>query len=1261
MAQSQLDTDLAKLRSNGLVLPRHPGRAQQSYAESVMTTAASSQNPALRNRIQGDVNAMRGGLKLGRTMTDNDYSRNAVAANNQALISHMGAKRGQSSGGMRRESREQRQSRLYPTMPKTATLGGGGSPIGGDVQMGVPRFYDPLEYWDLSGLPWNVADEGHRHKLHKWLRLYYATHYLVPILVDIFTRFPLVGMELECKDSELIKIYDDIFLDQLDYENFLVQLGREYWCALPGEFIQGSEGPVDIAQVRAGDRVLTHTGDIHMVKGASSRHYEGGFVTIRPYYGLPMRYTDGHPFLVRRERKIDWVPVEQIVKSDELFVPLDKTTHVVERINVWDTLSDDWLTVPDHNEIDTMSIPDHVTWTDSVKKYRSYIRRSVKGLTPGDVWKRNAKCAQHSPLQKWIDVDEELLWFLGLYLAEGYVTKDGVQIALHAKETEYADRVVTFAACLGLNATIRRGSSDNGIVVVIYSISFGAWINSMMGTGVDTKHVPEWIMQSPQYDQAYFLRGYFDGDGHYGNIRIFAACKSKCLAMQVERLVRRMGVVSTINEAHSVTERGTECTWYMVGPCLADTNAFAQRIGKTPVWKERQCAFADWDESGYWVKVASITHNQYSGPVYNIEVEGDHSYVGSVATHNCVGEAFPLGSFDEDLGIWEHEELINPEDVVIDNFPMLDAQQIKIVPPDYLRRIVQTKSPAREWYQIQEQMEDLIPYLLKGEHIPISPVMIRQIANKANPWDDHGTPILMRALRTLIHEEKLLASQDAIAERLYSPFILAKLGIMDMGDGLPPYIPTYEEVEAVRDDIDIAMASDFRVMVHHFGLDMESVFGREQMPRLGDDFDRVERRLMQVFGVNPSLLSAGSNAQPYASSALQAEFMNQTLRTYQGILKSHFKERAMVVAEAQGHYEYERKGKTRVPVYETVVEWDDEGNKQLVRKRKLLVPTLEFQTFDLRDEATERQFLTELRGQGIPIPDDKLMVGITWKHNDFITEYNEERIHNTIAQQQAKMDTYVALIIKGLPVPADLKMEVESVLAAGQPGGGQSAMGMPPGGAPPGGGAPGGGAPPGAGGGMMMPPPPADLGAGPGSAPPGGGPPPTGPTEGGPAGNVPNISNERRPGLTYNTKTAAGELTSEPDDWSMTDRITGELATDYELGNIAEEQGWSGTMKKRAKDIRDEIRDYGSFTHTNPSLVTSSSDGDGSIGDDEQTDDPTTWKLAANQELIEEDGNQAILARSKKKKLNIPVEASKKYSIVDPLAEALDESDEGDE
>lgn len=628
----RLDTIVQNLADRGVALPQSASRARLS--------AATMHQMATMTQGQRHADILSPGASV-----------ESIQQENNALIQAMGANRG---------------------LRKRASAGMGG----GDVYAAIPRFYDPLEYWDLSGLPWNVADEGHRHKLHKWLRLYYATHYLIPILIDIFTRFPLVGMELKSKDPKLQSFYEELFLDQLDYPEFMVSLGREFWC---------------------------------------------------------------------------------------------------------------------------------------------------------------------------------------------------------------------------------------------------------------------------------------------------------------------------------------------------------------------------------------------------------------------VGEAFPMGSFDEDLGIWEREELINPEDVVIENFPLLGSKQLKIVPPDYLKKLAQTQSPAKEFRQLEINFPELIPYLRKNEHIPISGVLLKQVANTHTTWDDHGTPILLRGLRTLIHEEKLLASQDAIAERLYSPLILAQLGMEDLGDGQGPWIPGPDELEAVRDEIDLALMSDFRLIVHHTGLKMENVFGREQMPRLGDDFDRIERRIMQIFGVNPSLLSAGSMSQPYASSALQAEFLNQILRTFQGYLKKHYRDRAMVVAEAQEHWAYEKKGETRIPIFEEVIVTDEEtGEKRKERRHKLMIPDLEFATLDLRDEATERQFLQSMRQMGVPIPDHKLMVGVDMPMEDMVDEYNEELVKKTIAQQEAKMKTYKALKAANLPIPSDLKAEVEAVLGGGDdaaqsPG---SLPGMPSGGGGPGGppgmGGPGGGP----GEGIVMPPPPGGLGDG---------------------------------------------------------------------------------------------------------------------------------------------------------------------------------------
>jgi len=102
---------------------------------------------------QVDVDLMRSQVKLGRRITAENYTSpevQAILTENKALSNAMGHKRALSH----RMSRTQRTSVMG---------GGGGSAMGGDVLNAIPRFYDPLEYWDLSGLPWSGI--RHRHPL----------------------------------------------------------------------------------------------------------------------------------------------------------------------------------------------------------------------------------------------------------------------------------------------------------------------------------------------------------------------------------------------------------------------------------------------------------------------------------------------------------------------------------------------------------------------------------------------------------------------------------------------------------------------------------------------------------------------------------------------------------------------------------------------------------------------------------------------------------------------------------------------------------------------------------------------------------------------------------------------------------------------------------------------------------------------------------------------------------------------------------------
>ena len=145
---------------------------------------------------------------------------------------------------------------------------------------------------------------------------------------------------------------------------------------------------------------------------------------------------------------------------------------------------------------------------------------------------------------------------------------------------------------------------------------------------------------------------------------------------------------------------------------------------------------------------------------------------------------------------------------------------------------------------------------------------------------------------------------------------------------------------------------------------------------------------------------------------------------------------------------------------------------------------------------------------GVPIADKHMMVGVSFDFKESLDRLQKEMVMKTVAQQEAKMESYKILESKGLPIPPDLQAEIAAMEGGAAQGGGlpPGAPTMPP---PPGGGP------------IPMPGLPDDLlgPGGAGGATPMGGPPPASPISP-QQGPVPEISNERRPGLQYNRQSS---------------------------------------------------------------------------------------------------------------------------------------------
>ena len=379
-----------------------------------------------------------------------------------------------------------------------------------------------------------------------------------------------------------------------------------------------------------------------------------------------------------------------------------------------------------------------------------------------------------------------------------------------------------------------------------------------------------------------------------------------------------------------------------------------------------------------------------------------------------VGEVTTLAHFNESLGIWSSEEVLDPNQLLITKSMFVGRERVQLLVKDMVEMLrdgpkdissKETPSQERErrsqYEDIQKFYPEFIEAAAKEDGIDLSDALVSRLVNRAFHNDLRGTPHMMRSFRTLMMEESIHAAQDAVADRMYSPLILAKLGLPSLGDG-DPWIPGQDDLDAVRDDLQAALSADFKLMVGNVGLDITSVFGREILPRFNDDYDRIDAKLLQAWGIGQALI-AGGNSQGgnYASSALNREFASQLMSAFQKKVTKHILKRAEVIAEAQEHYDYELKGGIRRPIYRDIVRTHEDGTEEIVRVPKLLLPEPKWTTMNLRDEAQERQFLQALKGIGVPVSDRALSTNTDLILDEQLELQADETVKKQMAQVQA--------------------------------------------------------------------------------------------------------------------------------------------------------------------------------------------------------------------------------------------------------------------
>ena len=837
-----------------------------------------------------------------------------------------------------------------------------GAAMGTDAQWAWPKLHDPFEYWRERTWWFNMEDPDEQiQKIRDWTRLMYTTHYLVPSLIDIYTRFPLLDIEFTHQDPKIAEFYTELFFDGLNYEEFLFDLGSEHWTV--GEaFAMGSWH--DGIGAWEDDEII-NPNDVIVAKNRALRTYQyhikvpdeiKKLIDTRdpaPEYAALMQL---YPDVVAWARQDKEIPVSDVLMKQLKFKCVVGSTDIMtptgpvkaqdlavgDEVLAWDETAKKIV----HSTVSHQGInePEPIYWVTTKQGRKVGVNSEHPFLTDnGWVEASNLTIGTnllvgHNYVNQNTNLDEEkdIARFLGMMVGDGsYGHKT---IMFHNEDQENLDWMNKFVAPYGCKLSQAGSTNISWIISQGEKTKKPNLIKQLIvdcgvrGQTTHTKRIPALIWEGGQEVWSEFLAGYLDTDGH-------------------------------------VDSNGMVVWTSMNRPLLEDCQTLLSFLG--------------------------VESRIYDVPKYDYAPESGYG----------------------------HRLIVGKQEAksILANFvkPLCDRKAIPDTTPTINTR--PSNFPYDQIVKIElGQDEETMAIGIADHHTHITSGLV---THNTNPWSEHGSPILLRAFRMLMLEESLNSAQDAIADRLYSPLILATLGLPDVDeDG--PWIPDATELQQLRDDLALAINSDFRLMTYHHGLDIKNAFGREAMPRLDQDFLRVESKVMQVFGIGAELLQGGNSNAPYASGALNRELITNMLTTYQKKIKRFIQERMRPVAERQGHYEYRKVGNARIPVMETVLLVNEETGEEYVEERpKLAIPDVQFKSMNLRDEQVERQFIMELSGQGFPVSLKTMAVNIPIDFKDEIEAKTEEKLQTVVAEQRFKKELFERLIALELPIPPEYYQE----------------------------------------------------------------------------------------------------------------------------------------------------------------------------------------------------------------------------------------------
>jgi len=430
---------------------------------------------------------------------------------------------------------------------------------------------------------------------------------------------------------------------------------------------------VEIGSVR-GASTISHLGRKRRMLRVSKHRHDGEVYSIKPMYAPPIECTPDHGIFVFEKGRIVKKKASKLVKGEYLLIPkLKAGKKAAAALDVKKILEKYVCKIRKKRKTDGADLveirrmrQDGATSREIGRRFGMhpvYIRKlavQIEREGIGDcnfrydnlVMEKDGnvrfKTEKGAGIPKSMAVDEEFAELLGYFCAEGSTHRlksrpNSVNLVFSFGKNEM--RLASRAAQLikrifGLNA--RLSHVPTGIRVEIGKASLAILFRHLCGAGARNKKVPECVASSDESAIRAFLKAFIEGDGTVLKSNIAIDTVSKRLAIGIYYLFLLCGYLPSYHAWKAPKRRK------LLGRMVNQSILYYVKIGgerfmndflgkKEAPTKKSNAGLRFKETKTHWlVPVFRIIRRNYSGYVYNMEVEGEHSYLADFAgVANC--------------------------------------------------------------------------------------------------------------------------------------------------------------------------------------------------------------------------------------------------------------------------------------------------------------------------------------------------------------------------------------------------------------------------------------------------------------------------------------------------------------------------------------------------------------------------------------------------------------------------------------------------